>query len=148
MPWQHRPTQPSMPLSPYAKLQESILRLPPTPPDFFDSLDKKRDDETIRLALHVLETEKDALVHLHDLYLLDQAAQDGFTRAVKCIAKASQREGRAIVSGIGKSGKIGQKFVATLNSFGIRSSFLHPTEAMHGDLGMIGLVSGFPDQPR
>ncbi len=45
--------------------------------------------------------------------------------------------GRVIVSGIGKSGLIGRKIVATLNSTGTRSLFLHPVEAMHGDLGMV-----------
>ncbi|MBW1892503.1 MAG: KpsF/GutQ family sugar-phosphate isomerase [Deltaproteobacteria bacterium] len=47
-------------------------------------------------------------------------------------------KGRLIVGGIGKSGIIGQKIVATLNSTGTRSTFLHPVEAMHGDLGMVG----------
>ncbi len=46
--------------------------------------------------------------------------------------------GRLIVSGIGKSGIVGQKIVATLNSTGTRSFFLHPVEAMHGDLGQVG----------
>jgi len=45
--------------------------------------------------------------------------------------------GRVIVSGIGKSGIIGRKISATLNSTGTRSLFLHPVEAMHGDLGMV-----------
>jgi arabinose-5-phosphate isomerase len=46
-------------------------------------------------------------------------------------------QGRVIVSGIGKSGLIGKKIVATLNSTGTRSFFLHPVEAMHGDLGQV-----------
>lgn len=46
-------------------------------------------------------------------------------------------QGRVIVGGIGKSGIIGRKIVATLNSTGTRSLFLHPVEAMHGDLGMV-----------
>ena len=45
--------------------------------------------------------------------------------------------GRLIVTGIGKSGIVGRKIVATLNSTGTRSIFLHPVEAMHGDLGMV-----------
>ena len=45
--------------------------------------------------------------------------------------------GRVIVSGIGKSGIIGRKLVATFNSTGTPSLFLHPVEAMHGDLGMV-----------
>ena len=45
--------------------------------------------------------------------------------------------GRLIVAGIGKSGLVGKKIVATLNSTGTRSIFLHPVEAMHGDLGIV-----------
>ncbi len=45
--------------------------------------------------------------------------------------------GRVIVAGIGKSGIVGRKIVATLNSTGTRSLFLHPVEAMHGDLGSV-----------
>ena len=43
-----------------------------------------------------------------------------------------------IVSGVGKSGQIASKMVSTFNSIGLKSSFLHPVEAMHGDLGRIG----------
>lgn len=43
--------------------------------------------------------------------------------------------------GIGKSGKIGEKLVATCNSLGLVSVFLHPGEAMHGDLGVVSGVS-------
>jgi arabinose-5-phosphate isomerase len=45
--------------------------------------------------------------------------------------------GRLIISGIGKSGIIGRKIVATLNSTGTRALFIHPVEAMHGDLGQV-----------
>ncbi|KAL8767072.1 MAG: hypothetical protein Q9209_006299 [Squamulea sp. 1 TL-2023] len=128
----------SKPLSPCAKVQENLLRLPLTPPDFYDGVDKQTDDDIIELATHVIATESDALTNLHDLYRSNSAAQQSFRRAVHVISKTSRHGGRVIVCGMGKSGKIGQKFVATLNSFGIRSAFLHPTEAMHGDLGIIG----------
>lgn len=137
---QHRSTGSTIPVSTYAKQQDPLLRFPPTPPDFLDTLDKVNDSGALQLALHVIETERDALTNLYELYRSDPVAQDCFRQAVKCIAKASLRNGRVIVSGVGKSGKIGQKFVATLNSFSIRCSFLHPIEAMHGDLGMIGPV--------
>ncbi len=48
-----------------------------------------------------------------------------------------QSKGRLIISGIGKSGIVARKIVATLNSTGTRAIFLHPVEAMHGDLGMV-----------
>ncbi len=57
-----------------------------------------------------------------------------FTNAVDLIYHST---GRVIVSGIGKSGLIGRKMVATFNSTGTPSLFLHPVEAMHGDLGMV-----------
>lgn len=124
----------------FAKFPDPFIRLPPTPPDFLDSADEDVDDETIRLALHVLATERNALAYVHDLYHSDRAAQRSFNQAVNAIGTSSSRGGRVTVTGMGKSGKIGLKFVATLNSLAIRSAFLHPTEAMHGDLGMIGPV--------
>lgn len=59
---------------------------------------------------------------------------DNFTKAVELILNSS---GRLIVSGMGKSGLIGNKIAATLSSTGTPSFFLHPAEALHGDLGMV-----------
>lgn len=58
-----------------------------------------------------------------------------FCSAVELIAQCA---GAVIVSGIGKAGLIGQKIAATLSSTGSRAYFLHPTEALHGDLGCVG----------
>jgi len=57
-----------------------------------------------------------------------------FTRAVELIIST---KGRVVVTGIGKSGLVGRKITATLASTGTPSIFLHPVEAMHGDLGMV-----------
>lgn len=57
-----------------------------------------------------------------------------FSRVVRLLHDCP---GRVIVTGIGKSGIIGQKIAATLTSTGTPASFLHPTEGLHGDLGMI-----------
>ena len=65
--------------------------------------------------------------------LLEQL-NDDFNRAIEMIMGCS---GRLIITGIGKSGIIGQKIAATLNSTGTSSFFLHPVEAMHGDLGLV-----------
>jgi arabinose-5-phosphate isomerase len=65
--------------------------------------------------------------------LLDQLGED-FNQAVDLILNCP---GRLIITGIGKSGIIGQKIAATLNSTGTASFFLHPVEAMHGDLGLV-----------
>jgi len=59
---------------------------------------------------------------------------DSFTKVIDLILSS---HGRLIVSGIGKSGLIGKKIVATLNSTGTISLFLHPVEALHGDLGVV-----------
>lgn len=55
----------------------------------------------------------------------------------KCVQLIHQSKGRLVVTGIGKSAIIAQKIVATLNSTGTPSLFLHASEAVHGDLGMV-----------
>ena len=59
---------------------------------------------------------------------------DEFVQAVESVQASN---GRLVITGIGKSGLVGQKISATLNSTGTPSFFLHPVEAMHGDLGMV-----------
>ena len=99
--------------------------------------------DTIGTALHVMETERDALSNLSTIYRTNDVARRSLAEAVNTIAKLPGEGGRLIVTGIGKSGKIAEKCVATMNSLGIRSAFLHPVEALHGDLGMVGPVSLF-----
>lgn len=65
---------------------------------------------------------------------LIERLDDDFNRAVEMILATN---GRIIVSGLGKSGLIGKKIAATFNSTGISSFFLHPAEALHGDIGLI-----------
>ena len=59
----------------------------------------------------------------------------GFADAVSLICRCAEAGGTVLVSGLGKSGLIGQKISATLASLGITSHFVHPSEAAHGDLG-------------
>ena len=83
----------------------------------------------IEIAQETLRTEADALL---------KAAErlDGhFLQAVDTIL---QTKGKLIITGVGKSGLVGAKMAATFASTGTSSFFLHPTEALHGDLGMIG----------
>jgi len=56
---------------------------------------------------------------------------------VQAVESVQSCPGRLVITGIGKSGLVGQKISATLNSTGTPSFFLHPVEAMHGDLGMV-----------
>ncbi len=82
----------------------------------------------IQDAIEVLKIEAEAILKLID------RIDGNFTKMVEMIYNSN---GRLIIGGIGKSGIIGQKIVATLNSTGSRSIFLHPVEAMHGDLGIV-----------
>ena len=89
---------------------------------------KKKKSVILEEAREVLRIEAEGLTQLIDR--LDH----GFTAMVERIYASA---GRVVVGGIGKSGIVGRKIVATLNSTGTRSFFLHPVEAMHGDLGMV-----------
>lgn len=97
-------------------------------------------ESSLSTALHVIATERDALSHLESLYRSDAQAQRDLERAVRQLVQTIKRGGKLVICGVGKSGKIGRKLEATMNSVGIHSVFLHPTEALHGDLGMIRAV--------
>lgn len=86
----------------------------------------------VRAALRTLELEGDGLAALRAT--LEKDVGEAFARAVAILAMA---RGRVIVSGIGKSGHVGQKIAATFASTGTPAFFVHPSEASHGDLGMI-----------
>ncbi len=83
----------------------------------------------IDTAREVLRIESQELLHAAD------HIDEELTKAVEQI---SAIRGKLIVTGVGKSGLVGSKIAATFASTGTSSFFLHPTEAMHGDLGMIG----------
>jgi arabinose-5-phosphate isomerase len=68
---------------------------------------------------------------------LESAMREPFERAVNLLAACASQHKRVIVMGMGKSGLIGQKIAATLSSTGTPSVFLHPGDAMHGDLGVL-----------
>ncbi|MGA8111492.1 MAG: KpsF/GutQ family sugar-phosphate isomerase [Acidobacteriaceae bacterium] len=68
---------------------------------------------------------------------LDGAMAADFERAIEHILSCGQARGRVVVTGMGKSGIVAQKVAATLSSTGSPSLFMHPAEAVHGDLGMI-----------
>ncbi len=60
-----------------------------------------------------------------------------FDRAVELILRCGESNGRVVVTGMGKSGIVAQKIAATLSSTGSPALFLHPAEAVHGDLGVL-----------
>lgn len=84
--------------------------------------------EQLRQAQEIIRREASAL--------LDVAGRldERFCEAVDLLLEC---QGRVVVTGIGKAGLIGQKIAATLSSTGTRSQFLHPAEAVHGDLGCL-----------
>jgi arabinose-5-phosphate isomerase len=85
-------------------------------------------ENILAIAKKTILSESEAITKLID-YL-----DENFSKAVEIIF---QSKGRLVVTGIGKSAIIGQKMVATFNSTGTPSMFLHAAEAIHGDLGMI-----------
>ena len=68
---------------------------------------------------------------------LDGPLAAPFARAVEMILRCGEQNGRVVVTGMGKSGIIAQKIAATLSSTGSPALFLHPAEAVHGDLGVL-----------
>ena len=84
--------------------------------------------EQLRIAREVMQTESRAIAKV------SRRLDAEFCRAADCLYRC---RGSVIVTGIGKAGLIGQKMMATLASTGTRSHFLHPAEAVHGDLGRV-----------
>ena len=83
----------------------------------------------------VIEQAKQVLkIEAHGILGLVDKIGPEFKRAVELILKS---KGRVILTGMGKSGLVARKIAATLNSTGTPSLFLHPAEAIHGDLGMV-----------
>jgi arabinose-5-phosphate isomerase len=84
--------------------------------------------EQLRFAREILRAEGQAVLTLAD------RLHDDFCRAVDLVLRC---QGNVIVTGMGKAGLVGQKVAATLGSTGTSSHFVHPGEAIHGDLGRI-----------
>ncbi len=83
----------------------------------------------------VLKSAREVIeIEIEGLQAVKEKLSSSFVRAVELILEA---RGRVVVTGMGKSGLIGRKIVATLSSTGTPSFFLHPAEALHGDLGMV-----------
>jgi len=87
---------------------------------------KLNDGEILNGARETLQIESEAIV------TLSRSLDEHFSKAVKLMLST---KGRVVTSGMGKAGIIGQKFSATLSSTGTPSFWVHPAEAVHGDLG-------------
>jgi arabinose-5-phosphate isomerase len=87
------------------------------------------------MKINVLKRAKEVLdIEARAIQALKPRIKNDFTRALELILKS---KGRVVVSGMGKTGIIAQKFSATLASTGTPSLFLHTVEAIHGDLGKV-----------
>ncbi len=84
-------------------------------------------DRKIQRAKEILKAESDAILNIP----LDDSLQVAVDAIIRC-------RGKIVTSGMGKAGIIAQKLSSTLSSTGTPSFFLHPGEAQHGDLGMLG----------
>ncbi len=84
--------------------------------------------DAVSIGREVIEIEIDTLKELAN------SLNDSFEKACELVYNT---RGRIIVSGVGKSGIVGKKIAATLTSLGTPAIFLHPTESLHGDLGII-----------
>ncbi len=84
--------------------------------------------EIIKAGKEVIRIEAEAVADLSD------RINEAFAEAVDLMYGC---QGRIVFSGMGKSGLIARKIVATLNSTGTAAIYLHPTDALHGDLGMV-----------
>ena len=90
--------------------------------------DSNSPRSAIESAKRTIAIERQAVEQLED------RIDDSFSKAVDLLASV---DGRVIVSGMGKSGHIGNKIAATLASTGTPAQFVHPAEACHGDMGMV-----------
>ncbi len=86
------------------------------------------DDQIISIGKNVVAIEEKAVAGL------TKSINKDFVKAVNIIYSS---KGRVVFTGLGKSGLIARKIVATMNSTGTPAIFLHPTDALHGDLGMV-----------
>jgi arabinose-5-phosphate isomerase len=87
------------------------------------------------VAAKLLDLAREVLtIEAEGIATLSAKLDKSFLQAVDLIYRA---KGRVIVTGVGKSGIVARKLVATFNSTGTSALFLHPVEAMHGDLGMV-----------
>jgi arabinose-5-phosphate isomerase len=93
------------------------------------------EDKRTLTPAELVRTEAAALEAL--AVRLDGAMSAEFSRAVDLVVRCGEGRGRVVVTGMGKSGIIAQKIAATLSSTGSPALFLHPAEAVHGDLGVL-----------
>lgn len=91
-------------------------------------------------AVNVLSVNATAISHVARLYECDPVARNGMLRSVDAVVNAKLNRGKLVICAVGKSGIIGQQLTAMMKSLSLSCSFMHATEAVHGDLGDINEV--------
>lgn len=87
----------------------------------------------------ILETARKVIrIEAGEVSRLESRLGKEFVEAVEAICSCIERGGKVIVTGIGKSGVVARKIASTMTSTGTAAFFMHPVEAAHGDLGMLG----------
>ncbi|KAI7897870.1 uncharacterized protein BX663DRAFT_526746 [Cokeromyces recurvatus] len=94
-------------------------------------------EDIISYASNVLTIEAANLKSAAERLKSTTESKEGYQQAIYLMFKSLDIGGKIIVTGVGKSGKIAEKIVATMLSVGICATFLHPIEALHGDLGIV-----------
>jgi len=91
----------------------------------------------IQPFLKALRVEAQSLIHACEKHESEPDLQKQVTRALQILRASLDQGGKIIVTGLGKSGKIAQKIAATFTSTGSLAIYLHPTEGLHGDVGVL-----------
>ena len=112
--------------------------MPITPPT---TAEDPEGAATLTGAVNVLSVNATAISHVARLYETEPNARQGMLRAIDAVVNAKLNRGKLVICAVGKSGIIAQQLVAMMKSLSISSSFMHATEAVHGDLGDIEEVS-------
>lgn len=101
----------------------------PTPEHLFDPSS---------FAAQIMHTQSQSLANMRRLYVTDSTAINAFNSAIALLSKSlGDASGKIVLSGMGKSGLIARKLCSSLNSLRLPSCFMHPVDALHGDMGIL-----------
>ena len=88
--------------------------------------------------MNIIEKARQVLrIESEGINSISKQLDERFEKLVELCLETLSKNGKIVLCGIGKSGQISQKLASTLSSTGSRAMFVHPVEALHGDLGMI-----------
>ncbi|KAH3676406.1 hypothetical protein WICMUC_002037 [Wickerhamomyces mucosus] len=103
----------------------------------FNTQHEKHLQSSLKTFNSLLEHQTSSIYHLAQQYKYSQFSQQQLVNSLNILNRTLLKGGKIVVSGVGKSHKIAAKIVATMNSLSIYAALLHPSEALHGDLGIV-----------